>query len=289
MISGGSAVERRMTTARGQRRRDRRWVLYVLAVLTAVVAAYPFMFMILTAFKTTSGFLQSPLALPIPPTFGSLSVVFESDFVRYFINSMFVSVVAVGGATLFGAMAAYPLAMMEFAFKRPLYLLFIGGLMIPVHAVIIPIFVLNLQLGLYDSVFALIGPYIGFSLPITILILTEFFQEIPSEILDAASVDGASHARRFRTIMLPLAKPALSTVAIYNLIFVWNEFLFALTLRASSDQATLPVGLRELYGQFSVNVPAVMMALSLASLPVLVFYLFAQERVIQGLTAGAGK
>lgn len=273
----------------GQRRRDRRWVLYVLAVIAAVIAAYPFVFMIMTAFKTTSGFLQSPLGLPVPPRLDSLSTVLESDFVRYFANSMMVSAVSVIGATLLGAMAAYPLALMDFRFKRPLYLLIIAGLMIPVHAVIIPVFVLSLQLNLYDSLYALIGPYIGFSLPITVLILTEFFREVPREILDAASVDGAGHARRFWTIMLPLARPALSTVAIYNLIFIWNEFIFALTLTASAGNATLPVGLRELFGQYSVRVPTVMMALSLASLPVLVFYLFAQERVIQGLTAGAGK
>jgi raffinose/stachyose/melibiose transport system permease protein len=271
------------------RPRDRRWVLYVVAVLAAVVAAYPFVFMLQTAFKTTGDFLASPLALPLPPRLDSLSTVFESDFVRYFANSVIASVISVGGATLLGAMAAYPLAMMDFKLKTPMYLLFIAGLMIPVHAIIIPVFVLNLQLGLYDSLYALIGPYIGFSLPITVLILTEFFREIPREILDAASVDGAGHARRFLTITLPLAKPALSTVAIYNLIFVWNEFVFALTLRSSSAQATLPVGLRELFGRYAVNVPAVMMALSLASLPVLAFYLFAQERVIQGLTAGAGK
>lgn len=272
-----------------QRRRDRRWVLYVLAILAAVIAAYPFVFMLLTAFKTTGEFLQSPMGLPVPPRLESLSTVLESNFFRYFVNSVLISAVSVGGATMLGAMAAYPLALMDFKFKRPLYLLIIAGLMIPVHAVIIPVFVLSLQLNLYDSLYALIGPYIGFSLPITVLILTEFFREVPREILDAASVDGAGHARRFWTIMLPLAKPALSTVAIYNLIFIWNEFIFALTLTTTTANATLPVGLRELFGQFSVNVPTVMMALSLASLPVLVFYLFAQERVIQGLTAGAGK
>ncbi|HSK96275.1 MAG TPA: carbohydrate ABC transporter permease, partial [Euzebyales bacterium] len=170
-----------------------------------------------------------------------------------------------------------------------LYLLFIAGLMIPVHAVIIPVFVVTQQLNLYDSLFALIGPYIGFSLPITVLIITQFFSEIPKEIIEAASIDGAGHVRRFRAIMLPLSMPALSTVAIYNLIFTWNEFIFALTLTSSSSNATLPVGLRQLFGQYTVNVPAVMMALTLASLPVLLFFLFAQERVIQGLTAGAGK
>jgi raffinose/stachyose/melibiose transport system permease protein len=209
--------------------------------------------------------------------------------VTFFGNSLIVSVVSVGAATMLGAMAAYPLAMMDFRLNRPLYLLFIAGLMIPVHAVIIPVFVLTLQLNLYDSLSALIGPYIGFSLPITVLIVTQFFSEIPKEIVEAASIDGASHFRKFRTIMLPLSVPALSTVAIYNLIFIWNEFIFALTLTSSSERATLPVGLRQLFGQYSVNVPAVMMALTLASLPVLLFYLFAQERVIEGLTAGAGK
>lgn len=286
MTSRGEPVH---VTEPDRRPRDKRWLLYVLAVLAAVLAAYPFVFMLQTALKTSGEFLQSPLALPVPPHLDSLWTVFGSDFFRYFLNSVIASLVSVGLATVLGAMAAYPLALMNFRLNRWLYLLFIAGLMIPVHAIIIPVFVLNLQLGLYDSLYALIGPYIGFSLPITILILTEFFREVPREILDAASVDGAGHARRFWTIMVPLAKPALSTVAIYNLIFIWNEFIFALTLMSTNERATLPVGLRELFGQYSVNVPAVMMALTLASLPVLVFYLLAQERVIQGLTAGAGK
>jgi raffinose/stachyose/melibiose transport system permease protein len=266
-----------------------RVVLYASAVCAAIAAAYPFVFMVQTALKTTGAFLQSPLALPFPPTFDSLATVFEADFVDFFINSMIVSTVSVGAATVLGAMAAYPLAMMDFRLNRPLYLLFIVGLMIPVHAVIIPVFVLTLQLNLYDSLLALIGPYVGFSLPITVLIVTQFFSELPRELVEAASIDGASHFRRFRAIVLPLSMPALSTVAIYNLIFIWNEFIFALTLTGSRANATLPVGLRQLFGQYTVNVPAVMMALTLASLPVLLFFLSAQERVIHGLTAGAGK
>ncbi|HSK98377.1 MAG TPA: carbohydrate ABC transporter permease [Euzebyales bacterium] len=269
--------------------RASRALLYVSAVCAAIAAAYPFVFMIQTAFKRTGEFLASPLALPLPPTLDSLVTVFGADFITFFLNSVVVSTVSVGAATVLGAMAAYPLAMMRFRLNRPLYLLFIAGLMIPVHAVIIPVFVVTQQLNLYDSLFALIGPYIGFSLPITVLIVTQFFSEIPKEIIEAASIDGAGHVRRFRTIMLPLSMPALSTVAIYNLIFIWNEFIFALTLTSSTSNATLPVGLRQLFGQYTVNVPAVMMALTLASLPVLLFFLFAQERVIQGLTAGAGK
>lgn len=267
----------------------RRVLLYVIALLAAVIAAYPFVFMVQTAFKTAGEFLQAPLSLPIPPSLSSVSFVLETDFFRFFLNSVIVGFVSVGAATLIGAMASYPLALMKFRLNTPLYIMFIAGLMIPVHAIIIPVFVLTQQMGLYDSLYALIGPYIGFSLPITVLIMTEYFRGIPSEILEAASVDGAGHIRRFWTIMLPLSAPALSTVAIYNLIFIWNEFIFALTLTISSDKATLPVGLRQLFGIYSVNVPAVMMALTAASLPVLIFYLFSQERVIQGMTAGAGK
>lgn len=270
-------------------RTTRRVLLYVIAVLAAVIAAYPFVFMLQTAFKTAAEFLQDPLSLPIPLSLSSVSFVLETDFFTFFLNSVIVGFVSVGAATLIGAMASYPLALMKFRLNTPLYIMFIAGLMIPVHAIIIPVFVLTQELNLYDTLYALIGPYIGFSLPITVLIMTEYFRGIPSEILEAASVDGAGHIRRFWTIMLPLSAPALSTVAIYNLIFIWNEFIFALTLTISSDKATLPVGLRQLFGQYAVNVPAVMMALTAASLPVLIFYLFAQERVIQGMTAGAGK
>ncbi|QBI20613.1 carbohydrate ABC transporter permease [Egibacter rhizosphaerae] len=263
--------------------------LYLLAAIATLFALYPFLFMIQTALRTQGEFLQGPLGLPLPPTFENLEFVLSAQFLRYFLNSIVVSTISVGAATLFGAMAAYPLALMKFRSNRVIYVAFIAGLMIPIHAIIIPVFVLTLQIGLYDSIWALVGPYIGFSLPITVLILTEFFRGLPREILEAASVDGAGHFRRFWSVLLPLAKPAVATVSIYNLIFIWNEFIFALTLTSSRSNATLPVGLRELFGQFGVNVPAVMMALTAASLPVLIFYFFAQDRVMQGLTAGAVK
>lgn len=262
---------------------------YLLAILALVVAAYPYVFMVLTALKPQSEFLRNPIGLPRATTLANLKFVLTPQFGRYFANSAAVSVLAVSATVLLASMASYPLARMRFRLNRTLFLLFTAGMMIPVHTTLIPLYVMTQKLGYIDTLYALLGPYVAFSLPISIFILTEFFREVPEEILEAARIDGCGSYRTFFAILLPLSTPALATVAIYNFIYVWNEFIFALVLTSSPRSQTLPLGLRAFYGEFMVNVPGMMAALTLTSLPVLIFYFLAQEKVIKGLTAGAVK
>jgi raffinose/stachyose/melibiose transport system permease protein len=162
-------------------------------------------------------------------------------------------------------------------------------MMIPVHTTLIPLYILVREWGWYDTLLALIGPYIAFSLPVSIFILTQFMQEIPRELEDAARIDGCSHFKMFWKIHFPLSTPAIATVAIYNFIQIWNEFVFVLVLTSSPENKTLPLGLRDFYGEFSVNVPGIMAALVLGTLPLLVAYFISQEKVVKGLAAGAVK
>lgn len=264
-------------------------LVYLLAILAMVVAAYPYVYMVLTALKPQSEFLRNPIGLPTTPTLSNFKLILTPEFGRYFTNSVVVSIVCVSATLVLAAMASYPLSRMRFRLNRSLFLFFTGGMMIPVHTTLIPLYVMTVKLGYIDTIYALMGPYVAFSLPISIFILTEFFREIPEEILEAARIDGCSSYRTFLSILVPLATPALVTVAIYNFIFVWNEFIFALVLTSSPSSQTLPLGLRNFYGEFMVNVPGMMAALTLATLPVLIFYFLAQEKVIKGLTAGAIK
>lgn len=262
---------------------------YLLAILFLIFAGYPFIYMIFTTFKTQSYFFQHPSSIWAPFTLENYILVFELGIDRYFLNSLLISVVSVGSVVLLAAMVSYPIVRMKFSLNRPIFLMFLAGLMIPVHTTLIPIYFLTNQIGLYDSLWALIGPYIAFSLPISIIILTQFIQEIPRELDDAAIVDGASPTKLFWRIIFPLLTPALATIAIYNFIHIWNEFIFALVLITTPDKMTLPLGLRGFYGEFSVNVPGIMAALTLGTLPLLITYFTAQEKVVSGLSAGALK
>jgi raffinose/stachyose/melibiose transport system permease protein len=173
--------------------------------------------------------------------------------------------------------------------ESALFLLFLVGMMIPVHTTLIPIYQLTRSLGLSDRLPGLIGPYISFGLPLGIYILTSFFREVPASIQESALMDGASHLRIHWSIMMPLSTPAISTVGIYCFLTCWNEFIYSLTLISSNGRKTLPLGIRQFYGAETVNIPSVLTAILVGSLPVMIFYFFAQERVINGLSAGAVK
>jgi raffinose/stachyose/melibiose transport system permease protein len=264
------------------------WV-YFPALLWLVIAGLPFVFVVLTSFKTVQGFMSDVWALPESLDFGNYIESFEGGIGRFFLNSMIVSVASVFLTVILASLASFPLAKMRFRLNRPLFLLFIAGSMIPVHVTLIPIYTLTNDLGLYDTFFALLGPYVGFHLPLAVLIITEFMSQLPAELEEAARVDGAGPLEIFRRIMLPLSIPALSTVAIYTFIFVWNEFVFALVLLSSRNNMTLPLGLMQFSGEYSINVPGIMSAVTLASLPIILFYLVMQERVVSGMVAGAIK
>ncbi|MCT2537014.1 carbohydrate ABC transporter permease [Aquibacillus koreensis] len=270
-------------------KRIKQMPLYVLAIVLLLFTGLPFFIMVNTSFKSQLNFMTSPWSLPESFSFSNYGLLLEIDFFRYFMNSLIVSVLSVIIVIVIGAMASYPLARLKFKLNTPLFLLFMVGMMIPIHTTLIPIYLLTINLGLYDTIWALIGPYVAFALPIAVVIFTQFMKEIPKELEESAKIDGCGHIRLFWNILFPLLTPAVATVAIYNFIHIWNEFIFALVLTNSSDVATLPLGLREFYGEFTINVPAIMAALTLGSLPLLLVYFVAQEKIVKGLAAGSVK
>jgi raffinose/stachyose/melibiose transport system permease protein len=266
-----------------------RTLLYAAAIVVLLVMGLPYLFMFGTAFKEPSEFIVNLWGAPRTLALSNFVDAIGAGFGRYFINSVVLSVVSVGLTILLASLASYPLARMNFRLNRPLFLLFLAGSMIPVHVTLIPLYVLSKGLGIYDSLWALLGPYIAFQLPISVFILTEFFRGVPREVEEAARIDGAGTFGIWWRIIMPLATPAISTVAIYAFIFVWNEFIFALVLLSSPSNMTIPLGLMQFFGEYRVNVPGLMAVLTLASLPVILLYLVAQNRVVAGLTAGAVK
>lgn len=264
--------------------------LYLLATLLVVFSTYPFLYMVSTSFKSMEDFFMNPFSvLPESFSFTQYLSVLDMGLTKYFLNSILVTVIAVILVVFIAALASYPLSRMKFRFNSTLLLLFIGGMMIPVHATLIPIFSMSNTAGIYDTLPVLLGPYVAFALPISIFVFIQFMREIPIELEEAAKIDGANHWAIFSKVIFPNIMPAISTVVIYNFVHIWNEFIFALVLIQSPDKMTLPVGLQKFYGEFSVNVPGLMAALTMASLPLILVFILAQEKVVKGLSSGSVK
>lgn len=266
-----------------------RFLLYFSAIFFLLVFGYPFIFVLFTSFKDQNAYISSFWGPPSQLYLGNLQAVLNIDFLTYFWNSLIVSIISVTLAIFVASMAGYAIATMKFKLSPVIFMMFLLGMMIPVHTTLIPIYTLTKQLHMLDSITALIGPYTSFSIPISVYIMTSFFKEVPKSILESAEIDGASPFRKFITIMMPLSKSAISTVGIFNFLYCWNEFIFSLTLINSTSQKTLPLGIREFYGMETVNIPGVITAILVGSLPVILFYFFAQEQVIRGLSSGAVK
>jgi raffinose/stachyose/melibiose transport system permease protein len=264
--------------------------LPLLALIWLIVTTLPFLFVVATSVKTQDETYSSPVwALPQHVFFGNYVAVLEGPYFQYFRNSVFVVGVSVLLIVLVSAMAAYAFARLRFSLNKTLFAMIIAGMIVPLHATLVPIYLLTRNLGIYDTQFALLGPYVAMSLPISIFILTEFMRQIPRELEEAAQLDGAGPFRIFWRIFFPLSSPGLATVAIYNGIGLWNEFIFAYMLTSTPEHRTLPLAIWDFQGQYSSNVPAMLAVVTLTSLPLIVAYAFGQERVIKGMMAGSLK
>ncbi|MCI9307103.1 MAG: carbohydrate ABC transporter permease [Ruminococcus sp.] len=267
------------------------WIIATLfAIIAAVIAITPFIFMIMNSFKEKFEMLtKGVFSLPDKLDFTNYKEVIEGNFLSYFVNSVIVLVVSLIILLMISAFASYPLSRFKFRFKAGIYSLIVACMSIPVHITLIPIFKMSQKLHLYDSIWALIGPYIAMGIPISVFILTSFMEQIPKEIEEAASIDGCGKIRMFFFIIFPMAKPGLSTLAIYNGVNMWNEFIFAYTLTQSQGNRTLPLAVWEFQGQYSMNTPMIMSVLTLTVLPMIILFIFAQDKLIKGMAAGAVK
>jgi raffinose/stachyose/melibiose transport system permease protein len=261
-----------------------------LGLFWLVVTTLPFIFVVMTSLKSQQEtFTSAVWALPQKLNFGNYIAVLNGGFWVYLRNSVFVLVLSITLILVISSMAAYAFARLRFRLNKPLFALIVAGMIVPIHITLIPIYLMTRNLGLYDTPFALIGPYVATSLPISIFILTEFMRQIPKELEEAAKLDGCGAFAVFWRVFLPLSGPGLSTVAIYNGISLWNEFIFAYLLTSSRANRTLPLAIWDFQGQYTANIPAILSVVTLTSLPLIVAYAFGQERIVKGMMAGALK
>jgi len=267
-----------------------RVLAWIFAFVWLIIAGGPFLFQIVTTLKTQGEFLSGSLFDPINRLyFGNYASVIRDGFHRYFFNSVFVLGFSLVFLLMLSAFAAYPLSRMQFRLNRPVYSAIIAAMSIPIHITLIPIFVMNVRINLYDNILALIGPNVAFNLPISIFILTGFMQSIPKELEEAADIDGCGKFSTFFRVIFPLSTPGLATLAIYNGVVIWNEFVFVMTLTQSQSSRTLPLAIWQYQGQYSINIPMIMTLLVLSSLPVILLYIFGQDKLVKGMMAGAVK
>jgi len=264
---------------------------HLLLILFLLFTAYPMLWMALCAFRTEGDAQAHPLAIPTKLVLDNMANVFRSgSFGSAYINSLMLCTASVAIAVTISALAAFAFAQMSFKGKNLLFYLFILGMMIPIHVTLIPLNRLlgSSGLGIKGGLMALAGPYIGFALPVSILILKGAFSSLPKDLMDAARVDGCNSIQVFLHVAIPLSRPALATVVIFNFLTMWNEFSFALTLLGPGVR-TLPLALNDFKGEHDIMITQTSAALLLVVLPLIVVYVFAQKHIIRGLTAGAVK
>jgi raffinose/stachyose/melibiose transport system permease protein len=283
-----------VSSPRPEAKRTGRWRPNVLGGaggwLWLAIIIIPVYYVVITSFKNQAGFFASnPMMPAAEPTLDNYKLVLENDFARYFANSLIVTAGSVFPALLVAFMAAYAIVRGKSRFLGWTNNLFLLGLAIPLHATIIPIYWMITRAHMYDTLLALILPSIAFAIPISVLILSNFMRDVPNELFESMRLDGCSDWSMMWRLALPMTKPAVITVGIYNALHVWNGFLFPLILTQSPETRVLPLSLWTFQGEFSVNIPAVLAAVVLATLPLLVVYVLARRQLLSGLTAGFSK
>lgn len=267
------------------------WIIaFFFALIWALITGVPFVFMILNSFKSQFEMLQKGVfQLPAGWYTNNYTNVLSNGFLNYFFNSVIVLAISLTLLLFITACAAYPLSRMKFWLRNLIYGLIIASMSIPIHVTLIPVFKMTTSLKLYDSLWGLIGPNVAFSIPISVYILTTFMATIPKEVEESAEIDGCGKFRNFFSIILPLSKAGLSTLAIYDGINIWNEFVFANTLTQSVSAKTLPLAISAFQGEHSMNIPMIMSVLVLTVLPMIILFIILQDKLVKGMMAGAVK
>lgn len=278
--------------AKAKRKKRASWIcVMILALIWTLVALVPFVFMVLTGFKQKLETIMYG-AFHFPESFylnNYRDVIIDPNYWIYFRNSVVVLVLSLLILLFVSACAAYPLSRFRFKLRKPIYMLIVAMMSVPIHVTMIPIFQMTIGMGLYDTIWALIPTSVAFALPISIFILVGFMEGIPRDLEEAADIDGCSKYKRFFKVILPLSTPGLSTLAIYNGVNIWNEFIFAFTLTQSNENRTLPLALWNYQGQYATNTAMIMACLTLSVLPMIILFIIMQDKLVKGMMAGAVK
>ena len=267
-----------------------RWQLplYLLVGLYSLYAVYPVLWMAGSALKSVVEMLTKPFQLPAVPQWANFIEAWQRGVSSYLLNSLFVTTVSVFAILLVSGLAAYALARLKFPGRNALFLLLVTGYAIPIQTVLVPLYELLREARLLNHYFGLILPYTAFGVPFSIFLLYAFFLDFPKEIEEAARLDGCTEFQTLWRVVVPLSTPAFASVAIFQGVAIWNEFVLALIIINKDSLKTLPLGLQTFQGQYATDWPNLLAAVVMATLPVLLLYIVLQRQFIRSL-AGFSK
>jgi raffinose/stachyose/melibiose transport system permease protein len=260
---------------------------FLVALVVAII--YPLLWMVLGGFKTNQEVFNTPWGLPGALRWENYGRAWELGVFKYFSNSVIVTVGSIITTTLVSAWAAYGLTRLKIPLSNTVVLLVLGGLMLAPTVALIPLFRLLQAIGIYDTYWALLVLYTAFRIPFTTFLIRAYMIELPMEVDEAATIDGASRTQIFWRIILPMCRPILVSAALLQALFAWNEFAFALVFISDESLKTLPVGLVSMQSRLLTDWPVVFAGLTLAALPMVLLFLIGQRQFLRGLTEGVGK
>jgi raffinose/stachyose/melibiose transport system permease protein len=290
----GEAAQPAVVVRSGAAQRPRRRlassvVVWVLLVVLALVVIYPLLWMVFSSFKDNSEVFGHPWGFPSQLRWHNFVAAGNAGVVRYFTNSVIVTAASIVTTTLISAWAAYGLVRVRVPLAGPISLLLLGGLMLAPTVALVPLFGLLQDLHIYNSYWALIVLYTAFRIPFSTFLIRAYMIDLPREVDEAATIDGASRAQIFWQIILPMCRPILVSAALLQALFAWNEFVFALVFISDRHLKTLPVGLVDMQSRLLTNWPVQFAGLTMAAIPMLVLFLIGQRQFLRGLTDGIGK
>jgi raffinose/stachyose/melibiose transport system permease protein len=263
---------------------------HLLLIGASVTVLVPIAYMILASFKTVPDFFINPYGLPSDWAVDNYVRAWNDAHVSITLpNTIFVTLVSVVGSTFLASLIAYGLSRRERPLTMALYTLFVSGLLVPVQMIILPLFILLKQVGLFGTLLALILPYIALGLPLGVLVLTPIAAALPRDLVSAAQVDGATEWQIYWRVVLPLLKPGLVSVAILNGVWMWNEFFIPLIVAFKPEAQTMPVGIVSFIGVYSTEWGLVFASVVISTVPIVIAYLLMTRQFQAGLTAGALK
>jgi raffinose/stachyose/melibiose transport system permease protein len=269
----------------------KKGLVYLLFAIPLVTQLYPLLWLVLYSLKTNEEILSGKFfAFPKLPQWDNYRQAFQSgSYLRYLSNSVFVTGITMLCVILLSSMVAYAISRFRWRYGPVVMLVFLMGMMIPMQATLLPLMIIFKNMGILNSHLSLILPYIAFSTPIAVFILSGFMRSIPHEIEESAFVDGASVYRIFTQIILPISVPPVMTVCILTFISIWNEYILAATFISADRLKTLPFGVYTFVSQYSVNYGNIGAYLVMAALPVIIMYFFLSNQITKGMVAGAIK
>jgi raffinose/stachyose/melibiose transport system permease protein len=279
--------------AQRRRRRPikaRRIALYGVAFVVLVIIILPLSFSVLGGFRSNKQLVEKPVGLPDPWVIQNYTDIIKMEAFRQQLwNSTLIALLTVAVVLPAASMAAFAMARYPFKGRDWVYTLFTMGLLFPPAVAILPLYITLRQVGLLNNPLGVALPQAAFSLPLAIVIMRPFFRSIPQEIQDAAAIDGCSPLRFYWSVMLPLSRPVLSTVAVIAIVTSWNAFLLPLLVLTEPSHHTLPIGVNNISTQYTTDYARVLAYTTLSMIPALAFYAVAERQIVGGLTAGAVK